>query len=1084
MPTLPTLDDVVAKFEAALARDSQADLSSFLPDESHPLRASTLVELVRIELEHEWEKGQPRNLDSYFLRFPEVFAETARRQEVAYEEFRLRRQVGQDPDPLLYAKQYGIETKDWPVKRNEPADSPVSIARSYRDLRRQAGFRPGDVHSWLQTYRAFSVARIFHDLHQADPRVADRLAEGLTELPQAGDAFLDFDLVEELGRGAFGRVFLARQVGLANRLVALKIAPDVGGESQTLAQLQHTHIVPLYSIHRAGPLQAVCMPYFGSVTLADVQRDLSKRPSLPQSGAELLSQLAPRSSPLFPANGGEGLGVRGQTTEDPLTSDPGSPQSRGRGEEERKRPPLATLKRLERLSYVESIVWLGCCLADGLAHAHERGILHRDLKPANVLLTDEGQPMLLDFNLSEDVKLRTSVSVAVVGGTIPYMAPEQLRAFSGSPTQVDSRADIFALGIILYQLLAGRSPFPPPAQDAPAGPSDTDMDVFVAGVLQSRISPPIPIDRYNRSVTPAVWSILRRCLDADPDLRYQDARQLQEDLQRQLDNEPLRHAPDPSLGERIRKRFRRSPKLLSRLIIGFTCVLVLLAAGLAYRALEAKKVEERRIEAKEKLDTSLADSINALFTLSIDEGPTRQAEGVRQARAIFDRYQLDRDDWRKGPLVAPLNEDERRKLEQQLGELILVTARAVSSRDALPLLARAEDLFGEVSPALLLQRADVLEDVGQIEEGKRMREEARHHPPLKARDYYLPVRKMLRDRKFREALPKLERASAIEPDNLSAHLHLGICYYHLDRYKDAISSYNACVALAPKFRGGFLNRALAYAGLDDHGPAIADYDRVIELDPTEPDGYLDRGLSHLAVGKKHSDDKHLQAAVEDFTRVLQLDPSQTRALFQRSVAKKLLKDIKGAEEDFQAGLKSEPSDDRSWNLLGDIHRDRNEMEEALRCYDRGLAFNPRSLTNLTNKACVLADPLGKTNDALDVFDRVVRLFPDYPYAYFNRGILLARLGRRKEALDDARKALERSNEPKMLYCAACIYAQTSRQTPTDADEALSLLHRALRGGFGMEELPGDADLKPLNSHSEFTRLREMARNLAVEPRRK
>src|SRR5207247_10908638 len=120
--------------------------------------------------------------------------------------------------------------------------------------------------------------------------------------------------------------------------------------------------------------------------------------------------------------------------------------------------PPATLKRLEGFTYVEAVVWLGCCLADGLAHAHERGILHRDLKPANVLLTDEGQPMLLDFNLAEDVKLRGSAAAALIGGTLPYMAPEHLEAFRGGKRAVDGRSDVYALGIILYELLAGHFP--------------------------------------------------------------------------------------------------------------------------------------------------------------------------------------------------------------------------------------------------------------------------------------------------------------------------------------------------------------------------------------------------------------------------------------------------------------------------------------------------------------------------------------------------------------------------------------------------------------------------------------------------
>ena len=83
-------------------------------------------------------------------------------------------------------------------------------------------------------------------------------------MPKAGDEFVGFRLVRELGRGAFGRVFLATQSELAGRPVALKVSADLTGESRTLAQLQHTNIVPVYSVHRDGLLQAVCMPYFGS----------------------------------------------------------------------------------------------------------------------------------------------------------------------------------------------------------------------------------------------------------------------------------------------------------------------------------------------------------------------------------------------------------------------------------------------------------------------------------------------------------------------------------------------------------------------------------------------------------------------------------------------------------------------------------------------------------------------------------------------------------------------------------------------------------------------------------------------------
>src|SRR5260370_38835096 len=106
---------------------------------------------------------------------------------------------------------------------------------------------------------------------------------------EVGMQFLDFHLVEELGRGTFGRVYLARQGELADRYVALKISADLAGEWNARARLQHTHIVPIHSVRHAGPFQAVCMPYYGSSTLADVLKNLEGYETLPRSGTSLLS---------------------------------------------------------------------------------------------------------------------------------------------------------------------------------------------------------------------------------------------------------------------------------------------------------------------------------------------------------------------------------------------------------------------------------------------------------------------------------------------------------------------------------------------------------------------------------------------------------------------------------------------------------------------------------------------------------------------------------------------------------------------------------------------------------------------------
>ena len=192
---------------------------------------------------------------------------------------------------------------------------------------------------------------------------------------------------------------------------------------------------------------------------------------------------------------------------------------------------------LKCMSYSNAVVWIGAQLAAGLAHAHGRGIFHRDLKPANVLLTDDGVPMLLDFNLAADTKARAELTAASMGGTLPYMAPEQLSAFSRQGGKLDARSDIFSLGVVLYELISGRRPFREPEK----GP----MLEVVNRLIDDRRKQPVPVRSTNAAVSRAVDAIICRCLAQNPADRYQSAADLQEDLERHLANLPLRYAREP-----------------------------------------------------------------------------------------------------------------------------------------------------------------------------------------------------------------------------------------------------------------------------------------------------------------------------------------------------------------------------------------------------------------------------------------------------------------------------------------------------------------------------------------------------------
>jgi tRNA A-37 threonylcarbamoyl transferase component Bud32 len=166
-------------------------------------------------------------------------------------------------------------------------------------------------------------------------------------------------------------------------------------------------------------------------------------------------------------------------------------------------------------------------LADAMYAAHERGILHRDLKPGNVMLTHDGRIKVLDFGLAKLVESAPAATLNAHGplttssgqivGTLTYMAPEQAE---GRP--MDHRADIFAIGVVLYELAAGIRPF--------AGESNVAL---LTSLLRDT---PRPVTEMRRDLPPALAPIIQRCLEKDPARRYQTAAELRTDLQRLRDS--------------------------------------------------------------------------------------------------------------------------------------------------------------------------------------------------------------------------------------------------------------------------------------------------------------------------------------------------------------------------------------------------------------------------------------------------------------------------------------------------------------------------------------------------------------------
>jgi eukaryotic-like serine/threonine-protein kinase len=314
--------------------------------------------------------------------------------------------------------------------------------------------------------------------------------------PEPGDDIQGFCVVEELGRGALARVYLCSEREIGERNVVVKITRGGSYEATLLGRLDHPNIVPVYSVTRDDSRQAtfICMPYRGRSTLLDVVDRAFHEGGIPTTPVR--------------------------------SSDDGQVWAACENIESKRaiRGPWSAMT----WSYVDQVVSLMHQVADALAYSHAQGILHGDLKPSNILLTPKLEALLIDFNLAKDCR----DLIEPCGGTLPYMAPEQLQhILSESPTSngvYDVRSEVYSFGVVLYQMLTGSVPFPPPV--------DLDDLNAIASHLhhqQQQAVAPCAF-RKNRRVNQSLQHLVQECLALDPANRPQSMETVRRRLRTQI----------------------------------------------------------------------------------------------------------------------------------------------------------------------------------------------------------------------------------------------------------------------------------------------------------------------------------------------------------------------------------------------------------------------------------------------------------------------------------------------------------------------------------------------------------------------
>jgi serine/threonine protein kinase/Flp pilus assembly protein TadD len=821
-------------------------------------------------------------------------------------------------------------------------------------------------------------------VHRAASAVGP-ITDGEADEVSRAEPLGDFRLLREVGRGGMGVVYEAEQVSLGRR-VALKVLPFAAtmdlrqlqrfhNEARAAAALDHPHIVHVHAVGCERGVHYYAMQFIEGQTLA-----------------ALIAELRQAGGP--PARANEQL-----TT----PHIPGQPASTERGPRDR--------------AYFRRVAELGIQAAEALDHAHALGVVHRDVKPANLLVDGRGGLWVTDFGLAHiqsDARLRLTGDLV---GTLRYLSPEQALA---KRVPIDHRTDVYSLGATLYELLTL----------APAFPGSDRQELL----RQIAFEEPKPPRRANKAIPAELETVVLKALEKNPAERYATAKELADDLQRFLADEPIRARPAGVIRQ-LRKWGRRHQAWVAA-TAGLALVLLVLGGVVFWReqwqraaaanAIEAALERAQFLQQQEHWDEALA-------VLALAQG---QLEGHRVG-ALRERMERSRRD------VEMLRKLEDAHLQmaalgKEMGfdyagadrlyaaafadyDLDMTTlgpreaAERIQASAICDRLIAALDDWVPVWQHLRPRDRDPLRAVAELVEDDPWRRRLR---AVKRPDQERAVLEALANEKDIQSRPLasvrllaislwnagsgamaeqlLRQAQATRSADFWVNFDLA---FILEKKgadpAEALRFYQAALALRPQSPVVHNNLGTALSQKGNLNGAIAEYKKAIDIDAKF-------AMPHFNLGNSLRTQGHLDEAIAEYRKAIDLKPNDPAAPHNLGLALSEKGNPDGAVSAYKKAIDINPKHVYAYNGLGDVLRHKGDVAGAIAACRK--AIDPRYATAYITLGAALSDKKDVAG-AIAAFHKAIDLDKDRADAHRSLGAVLLGKGDMDGAIAAFREAI-------------------------------------------------------------------------------